>query len=128
MAVPESFTEIDGGAYLTTNQAAAALANVSVYTATMALVLQNKRKRGIISPEAERIARDALRHVAEECTAAAFVADELGDLTREGAFNAGDVPRYHVFNVRTAAELANALKSYAIAGGKPIIDEGGQHG
>jgi hypothetical protein len=116
----DSFYELDDGAMLTTNQAAAALANISVYCSAFAVELNRKaRERGITDDDMYAMA--ALQHIVDISSHAAVkYADKVGATTRQHAFAQNLPAMWYVMNAQDALELKDDVREMVIAGAFPV--------
>lgn len=114
-----AFTELEGGAMLADNQAAAALANVAVYVDTMAAELDRKAaERG--ADEGDEFVVAYLAHIVELTAAAATeYAQPVGDSVRRAAFRAHLPAKYHVMSAQQALEVSGDMRAMALAGAIP---------
>ena len=111
----------DDGAMLTGNQAAAALANVTVYVeAFKNEIIAKAAARGLGDDDAYALA--ALEHISDITShAAVHFAKPIHDAVREAAFQQGVEPVYHVMTVKEALAVDGEMRSMALCGAIPEV-------
>lgn len=121
----DDFQPLPNEAMLTDNQAAAALANVSMYAYAFAAEIHNKAvERGVELHEQYAIA--ALHHIVEVSgDAAVKYAKMVGDEVRQTAFEQGVPPVYHVMSREQALAVDGDMREMAFAGAVPAMPDSG---
>jgi len=111
----------DDGAMLTGNQAAAALANITVYVeAFKNQIIVKAAERGLDGEDAYALA--ALDHISDITShAAVHFAKPIHDAVREAAFRSGSEPVYHVMSAEEALAVDGEMRSMALCGAIPEV-------
>lgn len=122
MSLQDDFIELPNGAMLSYSQAAAALANVAMYTHAFSQQLHAKAvERGV--EDSDMYAMAALSHITEITSAAAVKhAKRIGDDVRQTAFDQGVPAMYHVMNVEQALSVSHEMREAALCGAMPVDD------